>query len=69
MNDSSKQRPTEAPQRGDAAWKAAKDAIAKRNEQARKAGMVQRQKQDEAYFAGRRDAELREQADLAKRRS
>jgi hypothetical protein len=68
MNDSGKQRPIEAPKRGDAAWKAAKDAIAKRNEHAYRVGMEQRQKQDEAYFAGRRAAELRERADVAKRK-
>ena len=41
MSDKGKrQRPPETPMRGEAAWRAAKDAIARRNEQARKlAGM------------------------------
>jgi hypothetical protein len=69
MSDTTKRQPTdEPPKRGEAAWKAAKAAIASRNEQAHKAGRERRQQEHEQYHADRRAAELRERAELAKRR-
>jgi hypothetical protein len=69
MSDTSKRRPvTETPKRGEAAWKAAKDAIASRNEQARKVGKARRQREYDQYTADRRAAEVRERAELARRR-
>ena len=69
MSDTSKRQPAaETPKRGDAAWKAAKEAIASRNDQARKLGRERRQRQYEEHQAARRAADLRERAELAKRR-
>ena len=69
MSDSNKQQPVaEPPKRGEAAWKAAKEAIASRNDQARKLGRERRQRQYEAHAAAQRAADLRERAELAKRR-
>jgi hypothetical protein len=58
--------PTEAPKRGEAAWRAQRDAIADRNERASRRARERRQQEDEALLARRRAAELRENADLAK---
>jgi hypothetical protein len=69
MSDTSKRQPVaEAPKRGEAAWRAAKEAIASRNEQARKLGRERRQREYEHHAAERRAADLRERAELAKRR-
>jgi hypothetical protein len=69
MSDTSKRQPEPGPpKRGEAAWKATKEAIASRNELARKAGRERRQRQYDAYAADRRLAEVRERAELAKRR-
>jgi hypothetical protein len=69
MSDKSKrQRPAEAPKRGEAAWKAAKEAIASRNEQASRAARARRQQEYEQQVAHRRAAERREGAELSKRR-
>lgn len=69
MSDTSKrERPAEAPKRGEAAWRAAKDAIASRNEQASKLARARRQEEYEQYAAHRRADERRERAELAKRR-
>ena len=68
MSDKSKpQRPSETPKRGEAAWRAAKDAIASRNEQASKVARARRQEEYDQQAARRRAAELRERAALAKR--
>ncbi len=68
MKDSSKQEPVvAAPKRGEAAWRAAKEAIATRNEQARKSGRERRQREHDKFHADRRVAELRERAELANR--
>lgn len=68
MSDTSRRQPAaETPKRGDAAWRAAKEEIARRNEQARKVGRENRQRQYEEQAAERRAAELRETAALAKR--
>jgi hypothetical protein len=58
--------PTEAPKRGEAAWRAQRDAIADRNERASKRAQERRQQDYEALLARRRAAELRESAELAK---
>jgi hypothetical protein len=69
MSDTRNRQPVaETPKRGEAAWRAAKEAIASRNEQARKQGRARRQKEYEQYAADRRTAEMRERAELAKRR-
>lgn len=69
MSDTSKrQQPIETPVRGEAAWRAAKEAIASRNEQASKRARARRHEKDERDAAVRVAAERRERAELAKRR-
>lgn len=69
MSDQSKRRPPpEAPKRGEAAWKAAKEAIARRNEQASKLAREKRQRKDDEHAAALRAADLQERAELSKRR-
>jgi hypothetical protein len=69
MSDTSKNRPpAETPKRGDAAWRAAREAVASRNDQARRLGRERRDRRHEQYAADRRAAELHERAELAKRR-
>ncbi len=50
----------EEPLRGDAAWRAQKAAVAKRNDAARKAGGERRAAQEAEELARRRDADVRE---------
>jgi hypothetical protein len=67
MSDTSKpQRPAEAPKRGEAAWRAARDAIASRNEEASKRARARRQAQYDEQTARQVAAERRERAELAK---
>ena len=61
-----KQRPSDPPKRGEAAWRAQRDAIASRNEQVSRLGRAQRQKEYQELVAQERAAELRERADLSK---
>jgi hypothetical protein len=69
MSDPSrKQRPPDPPKRGEAAWRAQRDAIASRNEQVSRLGRAQRQKEYEELVAQERAAELRERAELTKTR-
>ena len=69
MSDQSKrQAPDEVPKRGDAAWKAAKQAIAARNEHASKVAREKRQARDDKHAAALRAADKRERAELAKRK-
>jgi len=69
MSDTSKQRPpAEAPKRGDAAWRAAREAVAGRNDQARKLGRERRDRRNEQHAAAARAADLHERTELAKRR-
>jgi hypothetical protein len=49
---------------GEAAWKAAKEAVAARNADARRAAKRQRQAEDEQAAQGRADRDRREMADL-----
>jgi hypothetical protein len=57
----------QTPKRGEAAWRAAKEAVASRNERAYKLGRERRQRQYEEYAAKRRAADARERAELARR--
>ena len=69
MSDTSKQqRPAEAPVRGEAAWRAAKEAIATRNEQASKRSRARRQAEYDQESARRAAADRLERAELAKLR-
>ena len=69
MSDTSKpQRQPEPPKRGEAAWRAARDAIADRNEAASKRARALRQARYDEETARLMAAERRERADLAKRR-
>jgi hypothetical protein len=69
MSDTSKRQPAaETPKRGDAAWRANKEAIASRNEQASKIARERRQRKYDAYAAEARAADKRERAELASRR-
>ena len=68
MADTSKpQRQPETPKRGEAAWRAARDAIADRNEAASKRARAARQVRYDEETARRNAAERRERAELAKR--
>jgi hypothetical protein len=66
--ETKRQAPAETPKRGDAAWKAAKQAIANRNEQASKVAREKRQARDDKHAAQLRAADKRERAELAKRK-
>ena len=69
MSGMSKRQPApETPKRGEAAWRAAKEAVASRNERAYKSGRERRQREYDQYVARRRAADARERAELAKRR-
>jgi hypothetical protein len=69
MSDTSKsKRPADPPKRGEAAWRAAKDEIASRNEKASRIARARRQEEYNQLAARRRADELRERAELAKRR-
>ena len=58
----------EKPKRGEAAWRAAKEAVASRNERAYKVGRERRQREYEAHVAQLRAADALERAELANRR-
>jgi hypothetical protein len=69
MSDTSNRQPVGVtPKRGEAAWRAAKEEVASRNERAYKLGRERRQKEYDQYAARRRAADARERAELAKRR-
>jgi hypothetical protein len=63
MGDRTKNQP---PLRGEAAFRAAKEEIAKRNEVASRAAREKRQKRDDEHAAELRAADLRERKKLAK---
>jgi hypothetical protein len=63
-----KQLRAEPPKRGEAAWREQRDAVARRNDQASKLARARRQEQHDELVARERAAELRERAELAKRR-
>jgi len=69
MSDASNKQPRAEPsKRGEAAWRAHRDAVASRNERASKLARARRHEQYEQLVARERAAELRERAELAKRR-
>ena len=68
MSDSSKARPSDPPLRGEAAWRAEKDAIAKRNEEASRRAQARRQAKYDQQTARLLADERQERASLAKRR-
>ncbi len=69
MSDTSKrQRPAEPVKRGEAAWRAQRDEIARRNDEASRRARKRRQAQYEEQTASRVAAERLERAQLAKRR-
>jgi hypothetical protein len=57
----------QTPKRGEAAWRAAKEAVASRNEGAYKLGRERRQREYDEYAAARRAADVRERTELARR--
>jgi hypothetical protein len=63
----SKQQPDAPPKRGEAAWRAHRDAIADRNERATRLARARRHEEHEQRRAREREAERRERAELAKR--
>jgi hypothetical protein len=54
------------PKRGEAAWRAQREAIASRNEQATRIARARRQQELEQQLARERAAERRERAELTK---
>jgi hypothetical protein len=69
MSDSSKSaRPSDPPLRGEAAWRAAKEAIAKRNEEATRRAQARRQAKYDQHTAQLLAEDRQERAQLAKRR-
>lgn len=69
MSDTSKpHQPTEPVKRGEAAWRAARDEIARRNDEASRRALSRRQAEYEQDRARRVAAERLERAELAKRR-
>ena len=65
MSDQTEAEGNQKPsKRGEAAWKEAKERIAKRNEQARKAGKQQREAYEREQAAARRRVEKRQMAEL-----
>ena len=66
-DEANKQRRVEPPKRGEAAWREHRAAIAGRNERATRRARARRQEESARLLAGRREAELRERAELAKR--
>jgi hypothetical protein len=69
MSDSSKPaRPSDPPLRGEAAWRAEKDAIAKRNEEASRRAQARRQAKYDQQTAQLLADERQERARLAKSR-
>lgn len=68
MSDTSeRQRPAEPVKRGEAAWRAARDEIARRNDEASRRGRERRGARYAEETAARVAAERLERAELAKR--
>jgi hypothetical protein len=68
MSGTSKSKPAEPPMRGEAAWRAHREAIANRNEAASRLARERRQEKYDQLSARQRADELRERAELAKRK-
>jgi hypothetical protein len=62
-----KQQPDVPPKRGEAAWRAHRDAIADRNERATRVARARRQEEYERRRARELEIERRERAELVKR--
>jgi hypothetical protein len=62
----SRQQPDIPPKRGEAAWRAHRDAIAERNERATRWARARRHEEYEQRRAREREAERREHAELVK---
>jgi hypothetical protein len=62
MTDATDHQEQQPGKRGEAAWKAAKERVAERNAQARKAGKQRREVYESQRAAARRRAERREMA-------
>ena len=60
---------SDEPLRGDAAWKAAKQGIAERNEEAYARGRKERAARNTAFAARRLEEERRNNRDLPRRRA
>jgi hypothetical protein len=70
MSNSSKSvRPADPPLRGEAAWRAEKEAIAKRNEEASRRAQARRQAEYDQQTARLVAADRQERASLTKRGS
>ena len=67
MSGTSKSKPAEPAKRGEAAWRAHRDAIASRNELASRRARERRQEKYDQLSARHRADDLRERAELAKR--
>jgi hypothetical protein len=69
MSDTSKpQRPPEPVKRGEAAWRAARDEIARRNDEASRRARKRRQAKYDEETARQVAADRLERAELAKRK-
>jgi hypothetical protein len=70
MSDQTASVDTAQPaKRGEAAWKAEKDRIAARNQEARKAGKQERQAFEKQQAERRRSADLQDMVDVRKKYS
>ena len=69
MSDQVNDGQTVAPKRGEAAWKEAKDRIAERNEQARKAGRQRREAKERLRRVELRAAQQRDMAEAISQKS
>jgi hypothetical protein len=71
MADTGKRRPKieAAPKRGEAAWRAARDAIASRNDEASRVAQEKRRRRDDEHAAELRAADRREREGLSKRQA
>jgi hypothetical protein len=65
-DERNKKRLAQPPKRGDAAWREHRAAIADRNERASRRARARRHEEYERLLIRRREAELRERAELAK---
>jgi hypothetical protein len=67
MSDGTTDQEVGGSSRGEAAWKATKEAVAERNARARKVGREQRQADDRRAAERRRAADLLEITELGRR--
>lgn len=63
MSDQADKQQPVVPKRGEAAWKEQRDAVAERNEQARKAGRQRKEAKNRVRVQELRAAERREMAE------